>query len=431
MSRVVRRLPLSVALAALPMSVLAAEPVRENTSPAATPAPSSLWDKPALLEVPGGPREQLREAGIDIELRLTQFYQSVFAGDGSDQWEYSGKLDAIATVNLSELGLWRGLFVNVHQEVVWGDDVNFAGDGSLIPLNTAIAFPRLGGEDHDTSITVTQVLGPGSSISLGKFNLLEAASKTPLLGGGGQTTFMNLGLAAPISGVTPPYILGAIGTVATEAAIFTGIVYDPRNAQDSDVLEDPFSDGVTLSGQVTFPTEFGGLPGFYAVQGVYSSAEGFDLARIPQAAALPPESAAILTQEGYWYFSASAQQFLQMTPEDPTRGWGVFGKVGISDGNPNVFQWSVLAGLGGASPIPGRSQDNWGIAYFRYGLSDDLLDGLATIGIDLQDEQGIEAYYAVTIAPWLQITADIQWIDPHEAERDDAWVAGLRARTHL
>ena len=210
----------------------------------------------------------------------------------------------------------------------------------------------------DTSIIVTQAFSEQLSVSVGKFNMLDAASKTPLMGGGGLDTFMNTALAAPISGVTPPYIVGAIGTLKTEPAIFTLMVYDPRNAQDWDVVENPFEEGTTTSLSITVPTKIGGLTGYYGVRGVYSSLDGFNLANLPQLI-LPPGQAGpaegALTKDGYWYFSASVQQYLYQDPSNPAVGWGFFAEAAISDGNPNPVEWHFLAGLGGNSPIPGGS----------------------------------------------------------------------------
>ncbi len=356
------------------------------------------------------------------------------AGDGDKDWQYGGKGDLIVTFDGGKLGMWKGLYVNVHQEWLYGQDANNQGDGSLFPVNTALGFPRLGGYERDTSIIVTQTFSEQLSVSVGKFNMLDAASKTPLMGGGGLDTFMNTALAAPISGVTPPYIFGGIASLKTEPAIFTLMVYDPRNAQDWDVIEDPFADGTTTSLSITVPTKVAGLQGFYGVRGVYSTREGLDLTDIPQLL-LPPGSGgtaeAALTKDGYWYFSASVQQYLYQDPNNPTVGWGLFADAAVSDGNPNPFEWRFLAGLAGSSPIAGREQDRWGVGYFKYGFSDDLIDSLTVVGIGLADEQGIEAFYNVHITPWLRLTGDVQWIDTGRTDLDDAILASLRLQTRF
>ena len=152
---------------------------------------------------------------------------------------------------------------------------------------------------------ITQVFNEALSISGGKFNMLDGAGKTPLIGGGGIDTFLNTGLAAPISGVTPGYMLGAIATLKTKPATFTLMVYDPRNAQDREVIANPFDKGATTSLAVTLPVTIAGLNGYYGIRGAYSSKTGLDLASLPDLIGLPSQSAQFLTKEGYWFASAS------------------------------------------------------------------------------------------------------------------------------
>ena len=177
--------------------------------------------------------------------------------------------------------------MSAHLEQNFGQSANELGAGAILPVNTALAFPTLGGTTTDLSLIVTQKFGDAVSISLGKFNMLDVAARTPLMGGGGETTFWNIGLAAPVSGVTPPYILGGIATVNTAPATFTLMVYDPRNAQDPDVIAHPFSQGTTTSLSAKIPVTLFGLTGYQTLRGVYSTAEGFNFDDAPQLI-LPP-----------------------------------------------------------------------------------------------------------------------------------------------
>jgi porin len=391
-------------------------------------AVNSIFTRPSLLDGPGSPKEALRTRGIVVDFSVTQFYQGLVSGNGNTAWQYGGKGDAVVTLDGGKLGLWRGLYVTMHQEWVWGEDVNNLGDGSLLPVNTAMAFPRLGGYERDTSIVITQAFNEQLSISVGKFNMLDAAAQTPLIGGGGINTFMHIGLAAPVSGVTPPYIVGTSLTFKTEPAIFNVFIYDPRNAQDMNVVQHPFAEGTTTSLSVTIPTNIAGLTGYQGFRGVHSSKEGLDLASVPQLL-LPPEArTAVGTKSGYWYFAYSFQQYLFQNPANPQEGWGVFGQVAVSEGNPNPIQSSWFAGLGGTSFIPGRALDRWGVAYFRYNLSDDLLSGLSTLGVNLRDEQGAEAYYNLAVTPWFRLTANVEYIKPFRPDREDAVFVGLRSQ---
>ncbi len=391
------------------------------------PPLSSLLTQPGLFEPPGGPKAQLREWGIGLDAWVTQFGQGLMSGDGSHAWRGGGKGDLILNLDFGKMGAVEGLSVNVHQEILWGRDINSLKDGSLIPLNTALAFPHLGGREYDISVNLTQKVGP-LTFSAGKFNLLDLAAKTPLVGGGGLDTFMNTAIAAPISGVTPPYLYGGIVTLKTDPAIFTLMVYDPRNAQGSSVLATLFSKGVTGSLSMTVPVSIGGLSGFYAVRGVYSSKSGQDLNDVLIKKLLPDNLEPNLEKTGYRYGQISFQQFLFQHAEKPGVGWGLFGDAAVSDGNPNPFRWRLTGGVGGNNLMEGRELDRWGVGYFRYTISQTLLNWLALAQKPRRAEQGIEAFYNLAITPWFRVTADVQWITPWEAAKKNAVVGAVRTQ---
>lgn len=397
--------------------------------PTVAMAEQSFWQQRSIFDVPDGPKQGLMDAGIDLSVSYTAFYQGLVGGEGDKDWEFGGKTDVIGLFNGEKLGLWQGFYVNAHAEFVNGDNVLNVGDGSILPVNTALALPTLGGQDDDLSLFVTQVFSPSVSLSAGKFNMLDAAAKTPLIGGGGLTTFFNTALAAPVSGVTPPYILGGILSYKTEPAIYTLMVYDPRNAQNEDVIRHPFENGVTTSLSVTIPVEISGRRGYQNFRGVYSTLDGTDFRDIPDLI-LPGGDAELGSVDGYWFASYSFQQYLFQDPDSPEQGWGLFGQFAISDGNPNPFGWSGLIGLGGTSLFEERPNDRFGIAYFYQGFSEDLKQSLDELNVALKDESGIEAYYNVAVTPWLNVTADGQVIWPGDGD-ETAFFLGLRAQLKI
>ena len=255
--------------------------------------------------------------------------------------------------------------------------------------------------------------------------MLDVLSAIPLIGGGGETTFWNLGLAAPISGVTPPYMLGGILSAKTTPVTFTLMVYDPRNAEDPNVIEHPFAQGTTTSLSATIPLPLGGLSGFHTFRGVYSTQAGLNLDTVGQLF-LPAGSAAVETKQGYYYGSYSFQQFLWQDPDKPSRGWGLFAEFAASDSNPNPVGTSVFLGVGGSTP--GRLDDRWGVAWFDYMFSSHLKTALAAIGEGLQDERGLEAYYDMAIADHIRFGPDAQVIWPGTPGKATAVFLGARAR---
>jgi porin len=371
-------------------------------------------------------QQSLAALGISLGGGVTGFAQGLASGDGEHGVPFGGKADALLGLDGGKLGLWPGLSVSAHFEQNFGQSANELGAGAILPVNTALAFPTIGGATTDLSLIVTQKFGDAVSISLGKFNMLDVAARTPLMGGGGETTFWNIGLAAPVSGVTPPYILGGIATLNTTPATFTLMVYDPRNAQDPDVIAHPFAQGTTTSLSVKIPTTFFGLTGYQTLRGVHSTAEGFNFDDAPQLI-LPPElQATRLTKQGYYFGSYAVQQFLWQDPDNPGRGWGLFGQVSASDANPNPIGNTIIAGIGGS--VATRPDDRWGVAWCDYLFSRQLGNGLGVFGGGLNDERVLEAYYDATVAPHVRLGPDLQVIWPATPGSSTALFLGLRGR---
>jgi porin len=386
----------------------------------ASPAVADDWAQP-IVNV----QQSLAALGISLGGGVTGFGQAIAGGDGAHGVPFGGKTDVLLGLDGSKLGLWPGLSLSAHFEQDFGQSANLRGDGSILPVNTALAFPTLGGTTTDLSLIVTQRFGDAVSISLGKFNMLDVASRTPLMGGGGETTFWNIGLAAPVSGVTPPYVIGGAATVTTAPAKLTLMVYDPRNAQDLDVIEHPFAQGTTTSLSATVPLTLFGLAGYHTLRGVYSTAEGFNFDEAPQLL-LPQGSTAKLTKQGYYFGSYSLQQFLWQDPDNSGKGWGFFGQISASDANPNPIGNTIIVGVGGSTP--GRPDDRWGVAWCDYLWSRQLDSGLATLGGGLNDERVLEAYYDAAIAPHVRLGPDVQVIWPGTPRQSTALFLGMRGR---
>lgn len=417
---------------------------------AATVAPARAKDsfvalakQPSLTDTPDGPKEQLRRFGIGADVWVTQIYQGILAGAPDRVARYGGKMDFFLRVDAEKLGLWRGLKINAQFEHYIGRNIN-RQDVALVPVNAAQAFIERDGYHTALSLSVTQEFGEHLSLTAGKFNMMTLASQTPLIGGGGLDTFMNRAFALPSTGigvsstesvadrliVAPPYLLGASVGLKTTFADIRLMVADPRNAQNSRVLERPFERGVGAGLMATIPTEIFGLRGFHSLRVAYSNARGFDLDDIGEAR---PQILRLrgLTKKGFRFASYALQQYFMQSETDPNVGWGLFSLATLSDGNPNPIRWSMLVGLAGNNLLPGREDDRWGVGFYHYGLSQPLIDGLAARRIYRRSEGGVEAFYNFAMTKWLRISADLQIIDPWDFLRVRASYAGLRLQTRF
>jgi porin len=396
---------------------VAAEPGQE------TAHSGDLLTRSTLTGDWGGLRPSLAESGVTVKPRVSLFYQGLTSGDGGDVLEFGGKADLMLHADLSKLGFWDGLSLNVHFEYNFGDSVNQRG-GTLIPVNTALQFPGIQGADRFdvSSFHFEQKFGDGVSLKLGKINLIDLYAGKPFQGGAGIDSFWNLTFAAPPSGTVPAYLLAAMLSVRTEPATFGLWIYDPTSVVNKSVFDKPFADGVTIRGSVEFPVTIAGRTGQQGLVATYSTKNGTDWGTLDDVI-IGAASAAGIKNDRY-YFGYTFNQYLYQSNENPNEGVGLFGQVGISDGNPNPLYWSGFIGVGGTGLIPGRSRDNWGFGYYYDAFSGELKESLATVQ-KMRNERGWETFYNFAVMPWLVLGADVQVIAPAFAART-AVFAGLR-----
>ncbi|AJA09762.1 Putative secreted protein [Sphingopyxis fribergensis] len=350
----------------------------------------------------------------------TIFTGAKIAGDGNSDPQLGGRLDVSIAAPINDR-----ITINLHPEFVFGNNVNDIGDGSVLPLNTALMFPSNGGEDFDLSMHATVKIGESASLNIGKINLFDLVAKTPIVGGGGLDGFQNIALAAPPSGLVPPSLLGAMLSIPTKSAVFGLWVYDPANQTNKTGFEDPFGSGTSFLASAMVPVTIGGKPGYQNFKASVNTKTGFDLNDLPELV-LPPETRVTGTNKGAWNVTYAFQQFLWMNPTAKGRGWGVFGQVGLSDGNPTPLDWSMHLGVGG-QPWLSRPDDRFGFAYFRQSFSNLIIDAAAPIA-RIRDEQGLEAFYTVQIGKPFRLTADVQVIDGAVPDRRTAVVSSLRLK---
>jgi len=409
-------------------------PAQEKTAPASNLAGDSIpvvgesATKPGWIESDnltgdwGGGRSWLGEHGIILKPRLTQFYQDLAKGDGSHGFEYGGKADLLFNADLGKLGLWKGFSFTVHAEYNFGNGLNGSG-GTVVPVNTALYFPGMDSSDAFdlSSFYLQQQFGKSVTLVIGKINMIDFASTKPFMGGAGINAFWNCTFAAPPSGTVPPYLFGALLVLQTKSAKFGLWVYDPLSVVNKSGLKEPFTEGITFRGNVDIPVTIAGLQGHQGFVALYSTQKGTDLEGDLILPPLAPGTSGV--KNFRYYFNYSFDQYLFQSPANPQEGVGLFGQIGISDGNPNPLRWSALAGISGKGLIPGRSRDNWGVGYYYDGFSKFYEGSIESIE-PIRDEQGLEIFYKFSLTPWLGLGTDLQIIRGATG-KENAVFAGL------
>lgn len=117
--------------------------------------------------------------------------------------------------------------------------------------------------------------------------------------------------------------------------------------------------------------------------------------------------------------------------DNPQRGFGLFGRASLSDGNPTPLRYFLSGGLGGYSPFGQERGDTFGIGWYYVGASNEFGPAPQAI-FGPRDGTGVEVFYNFQVNPWLNITPDVQYIHPEaSAIADDAFVYGLRVNMKL
>jgi len=411
-------------LLALAGAILTQSLVGQTSGEAKTPSPSPLAAEArfdhTLSGDWGGARSALADHGLSLDLRYTQFFDGLLAGDLRSDAAFGSRIDAMLTLDTGKLGLWQGGGLRTHLESRFGDAPSQRG-GALWPLNSGLALP-LGGTERlvASSLYLTQKFGADALLMVGKINAVDLLASDPFFGGWGRDRFQNIAFVAPPSGVVPPTIMGAVLSLKQDPFAITFMAFDPDDRTNDYAPDDLFSRGVNLSLSVTWAGQVAGRASSVGVTGTYSTKDGADLGQL----LLPPE---LRTgpRDGAFNVALSLSHLLLESRQQSGKGLGVYVKAALADGNPNPIQASVVAGLAGHGIIPGRPRDSFGLGWFYYDFSDDLQDALAP-ALTFQDEQGLEFFYSCALTPWLALGADLQWIDPARGDQDTAVYAGLR-----
>ncbi|MGQ0634519.1 MAG: carbohydrate porin [Planctomycetaceae bacterium] len=375
-----------------------------------------------------GYRTGLSDSGISFKTNVSQFYQGLASGGLGDGFDYGLKFDYFGVIGGEKLLGWRGLYLNLHGETRLGQSIN-TEVGSLLLVDFALFFPQpTGSATALTNFQIQQFATDEFVFYMGKINTADGVNIHPFMGGYGTDRFLNTAFVInPMLGRVLPYSTPGAGFTYLQDLdpVFTTLIVDPMGQPGKSGLDNLFTNGLSLFTQLRLPVKPFGLPGHQFVDFAYSNG-AFSSLSPDDYVINPGVGFSVVEQTGTWAVSYGFDQFLVVAPENSRKGWGVFGNLGVSDGDPNPIRWFLNVGLAGMSPVRGRSDDSFGAAYFYMGAST-LLKTL----LPLRDEHGCELYYDLAVTPWFRLTADVQAINPGQRAADSALVLGLRAKIIL
>ena len=382
-------------------------------------ADNNVWTQDKLTGDWGGARAELKENGIHIDGEYTTTYQGLVKGTPEKSSDFSHRVDLFLGVDSDALGLWAGGRLNA-QIIYQYADTNDFGLNSISAPNSA--FYSDSDSAYISAFYYSHRFENNSAFLIGKIDAFEMVRSAPFYGGAGRHGFMNLALAAPPSGVTPPAFIGAVAMLSSEYINWTVMVYDPRDRRSDKLnFEEAFSDGVNIALTATHNTRIADRRSSISVSGTYSTEEGIDYSSIED------DFSYSLTQ-GKYNVRFQLSHNLVESEHDAQAAWGLYLRAALADGNPNVMRGTFSAGLGGKALFESRPKDSWGLGYFSYNFSNELQDKIDGVlpGLAMHNEKGTELFYNYQATPWLGITADIQYLKSLDSRQDNALLMGLR-----
>ncbi len=350
---------------------------------------------------------------MTFDLSLTQVAQGVVRGGKDTGWEYGGRGDLVVKMDTGKLGLWRGGLLAVELEGNFGADVN-SRTAALLEVNSnqlyPIASPTGAGVPE---LMLTQFVSRNIGVIVGKIETGSDANEFAT--GKGDVAFFNL--AFTFNGaatLTIPYsALGAgviiLPTGEEEVAKIKLFVVDSDGKGNTAGFDTVFNGDTTYHADGRIRTLLFGLTGHQVIGGAYSTKK---FTSLQQNVRLVIEDRSLQQKTGSWVLYYNFDQYLYEAGKGSGEALGVFGRFGVSDGDPNPVKYFYGAGIGGRGIVPGRPLDRFGIGYYYVTVGHPTFIGPFADRSLLGDEMGGEAYYDVAITPWMRLTPDVQIVRP-------------------
>lgn len=386
-----------------------------------------------------------RDVGITFGGRVTQFGFGIVGGidrpvpaplGQGGVFTYTGRGEYDVLIDLEKFGGPRRGRLLIRAEHWYGQygSVSLHAGTFAPPVFAALLPPRPNdpGVPYITNFLYTQPLSPKWVTFIGKKDMLGTFDQDIFAGGDGTDQFLNQSFVAnPVFLLGMPYSSFTAGFVSPRRwGGFSAYVLDPmdRTAEFMN-FGTLFTRGIIVGGEAKAKTMLFGLPGEQHVGGVWKNNPqnnlqyGFGL---PGAYPETPAARVPTLRNSYALYYGFDQYLVRYT-EGPDRGWGLFGRAAISDGNPNPVKYFLSAGFGGFSPLGQQRGDTWGLGWYLNGASDQW-GPIPRAIFGPRNGPGVEFYYNYQATPWLNVTADVQWLRPGAGAISDnnAFIYGLR-----
>jgi len=410
--------------------------VADSGQDAAKPAPSpepDFWHRETITGDWGGDRTRLKEKGVELNFKLSNFYQGTADGGFRQVSVYNGKFSAEAKFDLGKLAGWKWWSAELKTETRFGGPL-LPGVGAINPTNTTAIIPKSAGTvGAVTALNFTKLFpldlkkGKLIAISFGRFNMLDLVDED-FFGGEGINKFFNVAQIGPL-------------TVAREVPIITNLVslayikggepfitfalLDPNDHSTTTGIPDLFADGVTFSPGINFPVKYFGKTAKHSLAANITTKKFTPFDEFKQIILPGPPTSIIEPKRGSWSVIYTFRQFI--VERGRRDGWGFFSQISAANPDTSPITRFINVGLGGNGLFKQRRHDEFGIGYAYTDLSRSLKDNLDPLNRRrLLAEHQVEMFYNFHITPWMRLTGDLQIIRPARPIATTAIIPGMR-----
>jgi len=211
--------------------------------------------------------------------------------------------------------------------------------------------------------------------------------------------------------LTPTSALGAgvifVPTGDPKAAIINLLVFDGDGQANRSGFDTIFKGNSVYAAEVRGRTDFFGKTGHQLLGAIYNTK---NFSSLDQSSRYIIRNRGIEQKDDTWVLYYNFDQYLYEPQKGSGKGIGIFGRLGLSDGNPNLMNGFFSLGIGGRGVVPGRPLDDFGLGFYYIDVTNPTFTGPRETREAFRNEYGGEAYYNFAITPWMKLTPDIQVI---------------------
>ncbi len=392
-------------------------------------SPGDFWFHRRLTGDWGGARTELEEAGLSFALHYNSYFGVNAHGgmDTNNAHRFSGSYDLIITVDFDRMGVIPGGKLLAFAQGFYGDSRN---------VNTKVGAIGQPFDDADGTRAIyvdqlwyQQTFWDGKArLRLGRLDQQSILDRN-LYANSEDKQFMNTYLDN--NNAIIPLAIGNGASLFLDPTDWLGFVIgvaDGEARQFDTGLDTTFHDGGDLFGffqtdfRINLPSKNGKLPGNYRLGLLYDPGTKPVIMDETDGGDLPNN------ETGDVAFYLSFDQLVYREGTGDLQGLGLFLRYGRRDDtriNRISNFWSF--GMQYAGLLPTRDEDVLGLGMYSVHSSHRYRREIDSAFVW---ETGYELYYRIQVAPWLQITPDLQYITNPGAlsSSDDAFIMGLRAR---